>query len=90
MTPLQSCCSCTLKWTRESVSEKLEQLTFLHQFCDFNYLVNIKWNGKVVENVEASQGEEVAALKRVIEETCGVPSKKQKLLFKGKFLKVSC
>lgn len=51
--------------------------------------MNIKWNGKAVENVEACQGEEVAVLKRVIEETCGVPSKKQKLLFKGKFLKVN-
>lgn len=51
-------------------------------------LVNIKWNGKAIDNIQAVQGEEVVNLKRVIEDTCGVPSKKQKLLFKGKFLKV--
>lgn len=51
--------------------------------------MNIKWNGKVIDGIKASEGQEISVLKRSIEETCGVPSKKQKLLFKGKFLKVN-
>jgi hypothetical protein len=51
-------------------------------------IVNIKWNGKQVENIKARNGQQISFLKRTIEDTCGVPSKKQKLLFKGKFLKV--
>lgn len=55
----------------------------------FNFLiVHIKWNGKPVENITACEGHNISSLKRVIEDSCGVPIKKQKLLFKGKFLKV--
>lgn len=54
-----------------------------------NFLkVNVKWNGKAVENIKAYEGQPITLLKRTIEDTCGVPAKKQKLLFKGKFLKV--
>ena len=50
--------------------------------------VNIKWKGKSLENIKIAEGQEVSSLKRVIEETCGIPVKKQKLLFKGNILKV--
>ena len=48
----------------------------------------MKWNGKILENIKASEGQKIVSLKRTIEDTCGVPVKKQKLLFKGKYLKV--
>lgn len=51
-------------------------------------IVTIKWNGKQVENIKACEGQQISFLKRTLEDTCGVPAKKQKLLFKGKFLKV--
>ena len=58
------------------------------QFYLIFKIVNIKWNGKQVENIKACEGQQISFLKRRIEDTCGVPAKKQKLLFKGKFLKV--
>lgn len=60
----------------------------ISQFYLILELVSIKWNGKQVENITACEGQQISLLKRTIEETCGVPAKKQKLLFKGKFLKV--
>ena len=51
-------------------------------------LVSIKWNGKPVENIKVCEGQQISELKRTIEDNCGVPAKKQKLLFKGKILKV--
>lgn len=54
----------------------------------YQHVVIIKWNGKTVENIKASEGQQISELKRIIEDNCGVPAKKQKLLFKGKMLKV--
>lgn len=68
--------------------QKIGNLLHILKFCVNFKLVNIKWNGKALDNIKSSEGQEISALKRVIEEACGVPSKKQKLLFKGKFLKV--
>ena len=53
-----------------------------------NFLVSIKWNGKHLENIRVSEGQEISILKRTIEESGGIPVMKQKLLFKGKVLKV--
>lgn len=52
------------------------------------FIVILKWNGKLIEDVNLDEGESVECLKRVIETQYNIPSKKQKLLFKGKMLKV--
>lgn len=42
----------------------------------------------MVEGIEGVEGQEASVLKRAIEETCGLSVSRQKLLFKGRFLKV--
>ena len=68
------------------IEQKTSKNNFMFSFIFV--IVYIKWNGKQVENLKACEGQRILFLKRAIEDTCGVPAKKQKLLFRGKILKV--
>jgi hypothetical protein len=54
----------------------------------YSNIVEIKWRGSSVGNIDKSFEESIEDLKEVLAQKTGVEIKNQKLLYKGKLLKV--